>query len=334
MNRSLKNFRQDKLSNKERLEFLEYLQNSLSNGFSLNTSLEMMPIIWPKKKILFNRLSKRIRSGKKLSSEMLNLGFSKTIATQIELSMVQGNLIECLTQIATLTRLKQEQIKKLKSEMTYPFILVIMMIFLLLFMQTFVSNQFAESGEHTGDYLLLLLLILSLSLVYFMCRMIFLLRKQDYRSLKRLSSFPIVGPLIQIYVKYILIYDTGLLLASGFSLQKICDYSAMQVKGSLQQYVGKKVGKQLAKGMNPEEIIEKEQFLPNEILLLLKAGSTRDDLSKKFLLLGRSFFNDLTQKIEKLIVNVQPICFILIGLCIIGLYLKLLLPMYAMMQEI
>ena len=334
MNKSLKNFRQDKLSNKERLEFLEYLQNSLSNGFSLNTSLEMMPIIWPKKKTLFNRLSKRIRCGKKLSSEMLNLGFSKTIATQIELSMVQGNLIECLTQIATLTRLKQEQIKKLKSEMTYPFILVLMMIFLLLFMQTFVSNQFAESGEHTGDYLLLLLLILSLSLVYFMSRMIFLLRKQDYRSLKRLSSFPIVGPLIQIYVKYILIYDTGLLLASGFSLQKICDYSAMQVKGSLQQYVGKKVGKQLAKGMNPEEIIEKEQFLPNEILLLLKAGSTRDNLSKKFLLLGRSFFNDLTQKIEKLIVNVQPICFILIGLCIIGLYLKLLLPMYAMMQEI
>ena len=334
MNRSLNNFRQDKLTNKERIEFLEYLQNSLSNGFSLNTSLEMMPIIWPKRKNLFNRLSNSIQSGKKLSFEMLNLGFSKTIATQIELSMVQGNLIECLTQIATLTRLKHEQIKKLKSEMTYPFILVLMMIFLLLFMQTFVSNQFAESGEHTGDCLLLLLLILSLGLVYFMSRILLLLRKQDYHSLSRLSHFPVVGPLIKIYVKYILIYDTGLLLASGFSLQKICDYSAMQVKGSLQQYVGTKVGKQLAKGMSPEEIIKNEQFLPNEILLLLKAGSKREDLSKKFLLLGRSLFNDLAQKIEKLIVNVQPVCFILIGLCIIGLYLKLLLPMYAMMQEI
>ena len=334
MNRSLNNFRQDKLTNKERIEFLEYLQNSLSNGFSLNTSLEMMPIIWPKRKNLFNRLSKSVQSGKKLSFEMLNLGFSKTIATQIELSMVQGNLIECLTQIATLTRLKHEQIKKLKSEMTYPFILVLMMIFLLLFMQTFVSNQFAESGEHTGDCLLLLLLILSLGLVYFMSRILLLLRKQDYHSLSRLSHFPVVGPLIKIYVKYILIYDTGLLLASGFSLQKICDYSAMQVKGSIQQYVGTKVGKQLAKGMSPEEIIKNEQFLPNEILLLLKAGSKREDLSKRFLLLGRSLFNDLAQKIEKLIVNVQPVCFILIGLCIIGLYLKLLLPMYAMMQEI
>ena len=334
MNRSLNNFRQDKLTNKERIEFLEYLQNSLSNGFSLNTSLEMMPIIWPKRKNLFNRLSNSIQSGKKLSFEMLNLGFSKTIATQIELSMVQGNLIECLTQIATLTRLKHEQIKKLKSEMTYPFILVLMMIFLLLFMQTFVSKQFSESSEHTGDYLLLFLLILSLGLIYFMGRILLLLRKQDYSSLSRLSHFPVVGPLIKIYVKYILIYDTGLLLASGFSLQKICDYSAMQVKGSLQQYVGTKVGKQLAKGMSPEEIIKNEQFLPNEILLLLKAGSKRGDLSKKFLLLGRSLFNDLAQKIEKLIVNVQPVCFILIGLCIIGLYLKLLLPMYAMMQEI
>ena len=103
MNRSLNNFRQDKLTNKERIEFLEYLQNSLSNGFSLNTSLEMMPIIWPKRKNLFNRLSNSIQSGKRLSFEMLNLGFSKTIATQIELSMVQGNLIECLTQISTLT---------------------------------------------------------------------------------------------------------------------------------------------------------------------------------------------------------------------------------------
>ncbi|MGO1642910.1 MAG: type II secretion system F family protein, partial [Lactobacillus amylovorus] len=45
-------------------------------------------------------------------------------------------------------------------------------------------------------------------------------------------------------------------------------------------------------------------------------------------------FIDLTGKVEKLVVNVQPICFILIGVCIIGMYLKLLLPMYSMMQGI
>lgn len=70
------------------------------------------------------------------------------------------------------------------------------------------------------------------------------------------------------------------------------------------------------------------------MLLLLQTGSKKVDLSKKFMLLGNVLFNELAQKIEKLIVNIQPFCFILIGLCIIGLYLKLLLPMYAMMQNI
>lgn len=334
MRKYVTNIRKDKLNNKERLEFLEYLQNSLANGFSLNASLEMMPIIWPKRKNLFEQLNKQIQAGKKLSTEMLNLGFSKTIATQIELSLEQGNLIDCLTQIATLNRLKNEQVKKLKSEMTYPFVLVMMMIFLLLFMQTFVSNQFAETNEHTGDIMLLLLLVLCMIILYFMSKIMLLLKRQDYSALVKLSRFLLVGPLIKIYVKYILIYDVGLLLASGFSLQKICDYAVSQLEGSLQHHVGLKVSKQLAKGMGPTEIIKKEQFLPNELILLIEAGSTKEDLSKRFLLLGRALFNDLAQDIEKLIVNVQPVCFILIGLCIIGMYLKLLLPIYAMMQSI
>lgn len=72
--------------------------------------------------------------------------------------------------------------------------------------------------------------------------------------------------------------------------------------------------------------------MPNSLLVLLQTGSERKSLSKRCLLLGRSLFLDLTEKIEKLVVNVQPACFILIGLCIIGMYLKLLLPMYSMMQ--
>ena len=334
MRKYLSNINKDKLTSKERLEFLEYLQNSLSNGFSLNASLEMMPVIWPNHKNIFIRLCTEIQAGKKLSSEMLKLGFSKTIVTQIELSMAQGNLTECLTQIATLNRLKNDQLKKLKSELTYPFVLVLMMIFLLLFMQTFVANQFAESGEHTGDYMLLILLFSCLVIIYFMSKVLLLLKKQDYISLRKLRHFPIIGPLVQIYVEYILIYDVGLLLASGFSLQKICDYAAMQVEGSLQQQIGLSVGKQLAQGISPDLIIKKEDFLPNELLLLLQTGSKKIDLSKKFMLLGHALFNELAQKIEKLIVNIQPFCFILIGLCIIGLYLKLLLPMYAMMQKI
>ena len=334
MRQYLSNSSKGKLNSKERFLFLDYLQNSLLNGFSLGTSLELMPIVWSKQKKILGQLNKHLQAGAKLSKEMKRLGFSKTVVTQIDLAMNQGNLVECLGQLASLSRLKNEQIKKLKAEMSYPFVLAVMMVLLLAFMQTFVSSQFANTGEHTGDIMLFVLLVMGLLFIYFLVKVTTLLKKQDYRSLVKLEHYPIIGSTIKLYVNYLLVYDAGLLLASGFSLQKICEYAAKQETGSLQQVIGAKVGNQLRDGKSLEEIIKKEPFLPNELLLLVQTGAKKSDLSKRCLLLGKTLFTNLSNKIEKLIVNVQPFCFILIGLCIIGMYLKLLLPMYAMMQSI
>lgn len=334
MRQYMSNSSKGKLNSKERFLFLDYLQNSLLNGFSLGTSLELMPIIWSKQKKILGQVNKRLQSGAKLSKEMERLGFSKTVVTQIDLAMNQGNLVECLGQLASLSRLKNEQIKKLKAEMSYPFVLAVMMVLLLVFMQTFVSSQFANTGEHTGDIMLFVLLVMGLLFIYFLVKVTTLLKKQDYRSLVKLEHYPIIGSNIKLYVNYLLVYDAGLLLASGFSLQKMCEYAAKQETGSLQQVIGAKVGNQLRDGKGLEEIIKKEPFLPNELLLLVQTGAKKSDLSKRCLLLGKTLFTNLSNKIEKLIVNVQPFCFILIGLCIIGMYLKLLLPMYAMMQSI
>lgn len=334
MRQYMSNSSKGKLNSKERFLFLDYLQNSLLNGFSLGTSLELMPIVWSKQKKILGQVNKRLQSGAKLSKEMERLGFSKTVVTQIDLAMNQGNLVECLGQLASLSRLKNEQIKKLKAEMSYPFVLAVMMVLLLAFMQTFVSSQFANTGEHTGDIMLFVLLVMGLLFIYFLVKVTTLLKKQDYRSLVKLEHYPIIGSTIKLYVNYLLVYDAGLLLASGFSLQKMCEYAAKQETGSLQQVIGAKVGNQLRDGKSLEEIIKKEPFLPNELLLLVQTGAKKSDLSKRCLLLGKTLFTNLSNKIEKLIVNVQPFCFILIGLCIIGMYLKLLLPMYAMMQSI
>lgn len=146
--------------------------------------------------------------------------------------------------------------------------------------------------------------------------------------------FPFIGKTIQVYVNYLLVYDIGLLLADGFSLQKICAYACQQKEGSLQQHLGRQVSQQLQSGRNLEEIIKHEIFLPNAFLILLKTGSKRESLSQRCLLLGKSLFADLNNRIEKLVINVQPLCFILLGLGIVGMYLKLLLPMYAAMQSI
>ena len=324
----------DRLNGEEQLAFLDYLNHSLDNGFSLINSIELMPALWFSKKELMEKLAQRMKEGANFSSEMIKLGFSKTTVTQVNLSLQQGNLTECLDQLATLNRLKQEQIKKLRAELSYPFILAIMMVILLVFMQSFVSTQFNDTSEHSGDIVMLGLLVLVLLGIYFFARIVILLNKQDYASMKKVVNYPIIGKIVLLYIHYLMVYDIGMLLASGFSLQRMCEYASQQEKGSLQQALGQKIGQQLFEGKNLEEIIQQEQFLPNSLLILLQTGSQRKNLSQRCLILGRSLFIDLIAKIEKLVVNVQPVCFLLIGLCIIGMYLKLLLPMYSMMQGI
>ena len=140
--------KKDKLNGEEQLAFLDYLKNSLNNGFSLSNSIELMPVLWPKQRVLMGKLARRMKNGASLSEELIKLGFSRTMVTQVNLSLQQGNLTECLEQLAILSRLKQEQIKKLRAELSYPLVLAIMMIVLLMFMQSFISMQFNNTSEH------------------------------------------------------------------------------------------------------------------------------------------------------------------------------------------
>lgn len=329
-----KNFMKGNFTREERLKFLDYLTTSLQNGFSLSASIELMPVLWPEKGDVIKQMAFSMKNGGDFGVELLKISFSKTTVTQIRMALQQGNLVECLKQLTILERVKNEQIKKLKVELSYPFVLATMMVCLLLFMQTFVSTQFTEQNEYTGDILIATLVILVISTGAFFVKVLQLLAKEDYLSLKKLSKYPFIGSAIKIYVSYLLVYDIGILLASGFSLQKICEYAANQDEGSLQQYLGVSIGRKLDQGQSLNEIIKNEQFLPDELIMLIQIGSKRSNLSTRFLILGRSFFNELTRKIEKMVVSVQPICFVLLGICIIGMYLKLLLPMYAMMQGI
>ena len=183
MMKYMSNSKKDRLNSEEQLVFLDYLKHSLENGFSLINSIELMPVLWPKKKKLMQKLVKRMKDGNSFSAELIQLGFSKTTVTQVNLALQQGNLIECLNQLSILSRLKQEQVKKLRAELSYPFVLAIMMVILLAFMQTFISTQFSDGNEHSGDLVMLGLIGVVLAGIYFLAIISVVLCTYDYQSL-------------------------------------------------------------------------------------------------------------------------------------------------------
>lgn len=326
-------FNKDKLNSGQQLIFLDYLYQCLKNGLSLNTSLKLMPVIWSDGKNCIQNLDKKIENGANLGDILLELGFSKNIAVQLNMALLQGGLIECLKQLTQLIRLKNKQLKKLRAELAYPILLIIMMIFLLIAMQTFLKTE-TQASDWSSDLVFTLLVVVIASLVFYSIRIVYLLRKQDYNSLAKLSKYPIIGQTILLYVQYLLVYDVSILLSNGFSLQQMCKLTSKQEEGSLQEVIGTKISQELQKGKSIDDLINNEIFLPNSLVLLTTTGSDRKEIGKRSLVLGKTLYYELNLKLNKLVVNVQPVCFLFIGACILGMYLKILMPMYSMMQTI
>ncbi|WP_027824689.1 type II secretion system F family protein [Lactobacillus psittaci] len=325
-------FKKDKLTLAEQVEFLEYLESSLKNGLSFAQALEIIPGLWPKKGVLIKKQEALMREGVRFRELLSNLGFSKTVSSQLDLAMEQGNLVNCLSQLVYLEKLKAKQIKKLQAELTYPFTLFVMMIFLLIFMQKFLNEQFSSS-DNSGNIVFSLLTGLAIFAVAGILYLLKLYQKQDYHALKRLAKFPIIRKLSLSYIHYLLSGQLGMMLEAGFSFQEIFQFFANQEEDSLQTVIGEQALRRLRNGESIEEVVRKELFLPDNLLIFLKTGASKKNLGQKCSLLAESFFRDLTIRLEKLVVNVQPICFIFIGLCIVGMYLKLLMPIYAVMQS-
>ena len=323
----------DKLNSGEQLIFLDYLRQCLKNGFSLNWSLRMMPHLWIKKATLLRNLNLKVENGENLGTILYKLGFSKNIAVQLNMAFLEGSLLECLDQLTQLLRLKNKQLKKLKAELAYPALLVTMMLFLLIALQTFLKTEMA-SHNLVDDLIFLALLSLVGACFGVGIFILYLLKKQDYNSLKKLTKLPLIGTTINLYVQYLLVYDIGILIANGFSLQQICNFAQEQEKASLQGCIGNKVASQLNQGKDLSEVIRQEEFLPNNLLMLISSGGNREEIGKEAILLSQTLFYELNLKLTKLIVNVQPICFLFIGICILGMYLKILMTMYSLLQTI
>lgn len=331
MRKLLKNSVGAELDASEQIKFLDYLGQALANGFSINQSLAILPGIWPEKSQLLSKMCASLAGGTTLGAVLKKAGFSGTIAAQINLAFAQGRLATCLAQLVTLLKLKDKQLRKIRAELAYPAVLAGMMVFLLVFMQTILRQEFSDDSL-SGTVLVAGVVLLTLCLGLVIVRLRQLFKRQNYAALKKLGAYPFVGPVVKVYVQYLLTFDLTLLLGNGFSLQQFCQLAAEQPPDSLQSFLGRQIAGQVKQGATVEQIVAQEELLPNRLRLLLAAGSSRCELAKRCQLLSQALFHELVLKINSLVVSIQPVCFIAIGIAIIGMYLKLLMPMYAMMQ--
>lgn len=135
------NTRLDKLNPKRQAIFLATLAKLLSNGFSIETSLESMRLILPQENKLLLRIIQRLNIGENLAAALFDTGPTKTILSKIMIAEIHGNLIKCLRENAATLLIRQKNLQKILNLLAYPCFLLISLGLLLLFLRIEMAQQ-------------------------------------------------------------------------------------------------------------------------------------------------------------------------------------------------
>lgn len=135
------NTRLDKLNPKRQAIFLATLAKLLSNGFSIEASLESMRLILPQENKLLLRIIQRLNIGENLAAALFDTGPTKTILSQIMIAEIHGNLIKCLRENAATLLIRQKNLQKILNLLAYPCFLLISLGLLLLFLRIEMAQQ-------------------------------------------------------------------------------------------------------------------------------------------------------------------------------------------------
>ncbi|MHC9536451.1 competence type IV pilus assembly protein ComGB [Dellaglioa sp. BT-FLS60] len=327
---------------KKQSEFFEVLADLLDSGFSLRQALATTTRLFSTGQLDIKKIEAKLRQGKPFSAGIKPY-ISRSSYYQIMISEKYGGLNKSIGQLGKLMAVRVKQKRQLKQLLQYPMILMGLLVALYIGIQRFILPEinYSELGStpaNSGIKLILLKSIVAIFVGLIVCYMIkTAVRVSKQSTMNRhvwYCQVPIIGKIYRDYCHYYLTFNLGLLLASGLNLNEICDYLNQFDQKSLLYQLGNQLTRHFGNGGNTKQLIDKNPLFPKELTIFIAKGNTLDVMSQELLMYSELTYRKFESSVEKIMIYVQPIAFIIVAACIVGLYLTILLPMYQTMEEI
>lgn len=278
------------------------------------------------------------------AGEMLATGLQKYVSQdlyyQLRLAEQHGALSQTLNELGTLRMTAVRQRRKLRNLLQYPLILLGMLAMvvcgLIIFVYPELHSWQARPGSdrwqtltiNLGTYLLTCLLIVG-GLHWYRWR-----RLSPCQQMICRCHWLIVGHSYRLYYSYYLTSNLAGMLRHGLSLQEIIRVTNQYEKQSLLYQFSAIIRQLVAEGEQFDRVIVRYPFIPNELVVFINKGITLEELGDELTVFAQLQFKRLVCSIERLLVWVQPMIFVLIATVIVTLYLSILLPIYHSLQGV
>lgn len=326
----------NKLTRKQRIDFVQLLGNLLENGFSLQQAFAFFfnaNLFVPS---ILASVQQDLNQGKSLAASFAQLNYSNDQILQIELAESHGDLAQTLSGIAEQMRLVQRQRENFFKAVSYPLLLLIFLIVILLGMRFFLLPQLLASGmiraEDFSVQLIKMVPVIGLGMIIFLLVLLLCWQSWGKRHnylvrFRVLAKIPLLGTLFSNYYSAYFALEWGKLFQQGLELNQIIECLLVVNGRSLMQEMAGDLKVRLAQGNTLAEELERYPFLTREFSRIVFQGEARGNLAKELLtysqLVWRRFFNQL----EFLCSWLQPLVFLIVAILIVSLYLTMLLPL-------
>ncbi|WP_311830061.1 competence type IV pilus assembly protein ComGB [Enterococcus xiangfangensis] len=326
----------NKLTKKQRIDFVQLLGDLLVNGFSLQQAFVFFVHANLFSPNILIKLQQDLQQGKSLAQSFVQLQYSNDQILQIELAESHGDLAQTLLGIAKQMRLVQRQQENFLKAVSYPLLLFIFLLTILLGMRFFLLPQLVASGMIYAESFSVQLIkgvpVIGLGVLIFliilaMCWQTWGKRQSYLTRFSLLTRIPGIRTLFSNYYSAYFALEWGKLFQQGLELHQIIECLLIIEGKSLMQELAADLKTRLAQGSTLAEELKRYPFLTKEFSRIVFQGEARGNLGKELItysqLVWRRFFNQL----EFLCSWIQPLVFLFVALLIVSLYLTMLLPL-------
>ena len=330
------------ITNKQ-TRFIQTIGELLLNGFSLQQAIDLLELLQLIPQVYVHFAKRNLQAGESFHFVLQQLGFKQEQLVQVELAEVHGNLVETLKGIAEQFQLIEQFRRDLKKVISYPLVLLVFLVGILVSLREFVLPQLLQTDmvttTHWGIRLLQTSHWLFLGAIgsSIFCGSVIFFRLKKWEVVKRsewISKQWMIGKIYRSYQSAYLALEIGKLFYEGLDLKQIIRCLKETKEGSLVQSLAYQLMEGLELGIPLAKQFEQYGFLTTEFSRIVLQGEAKGSLGKELL-----FYSDLTrkeffQKIHRWLHWVQPVLFLGIAVLILLIYAAILLPVYGNIEEV
>ncbi|MBU3196308.1 type II secretion system F family protein [Clostridium algidicarnis] len=343
-----------KVSTKDISIFCRQFYTMLDAGSSINSSLHILALQLPNKKLkeAIALVEDEVRKGSTLSEAMSNQQevFPELLVSMVETGEVSGNLDSVMLRMSKHYEKENRINNKIKSAMIYPLVLAVVAISVIVFILAFIMPMFVDMFKDGGIELPLstrillsasngikshgILILIILILIGFFINYYFKSESGKEFSSKFKLAFPVIKRLNQKIIVSRFTRTLSTVLASGIPLVQ-----ALQVVNGV---IGNRVAEReleivkdkVIKGEGLAEPIAESKIFPVMLSSMIKIGEESGSLDDILNKTADFYDEELENEIQTATALIEPIMIAVMGLILGFIIISIITPVFGMYNTV